>query len=196
MASCFEIYPITTTVRNADGTILSSRQSLDSLFDPEIPEFLDGLLKPYGDNPTQLFWRLNTTFRQLNFLPWAMIFFERQYELAGHVCASRSSPEDVRFSAYSLYPDRERGSDTSPLDDVLEHVDPVPPVSMLFFRSKEVVSELATRSPLFLSCWSALADKPSSRAWLCVPDPPPEDWVKKAEAEDAALFWSFDHHAP
>ena len=68
------------------------------------------------------------------------------------------------------------------------------PVSMLFFRSKEVMSTLATRSPLFLSCWSALSDKPQDSNWLCVLDPLPEDWVKETESGDAALFASLDHH--
>ena len=53
---------------------------------------------------------------------------------------------------------------------------------------------LATRSPLFLSCWSALADKPEDSNWLCVLDPLPGDWVKETESGDAALFASLDHH--
>ena len=150
MTSCFEIYLLRTETRTTDGT--TSRLDLETM-STETNEFLDRLLEPYKRNSSEVFLKLNMTFRELNFWPWAIIALQREYELAGHVCACRRGREDVKFTAYSV-----GAQDAQPM-----------PVSMLFFRSKEVMSTLATRSPLFLSCWSALSDKPQDSNWEAVP---------------------------
>ena len=172
MASSFEILILREEIRGSSGS--SARLALETM--PETDEFLDTLLEPFGRNSFELVGNMNVSFRQLNFWPWAVIAFEREYRLAGHICASRHNPQDVLFTGYSVragYSVARSGP---------------PPVSMLFFRSKSVVSTLASRGPLFSACWSVLADKPEDRNWLCVPDPLPESWVAEAEKGDAALF--------
>jgi hypothetical protein len=172
MASSFEILLLREEIRGPSGS--SSRLYLETL--PETDEFLDTLLEPFGRNSFELIGNLNVSFRQSNFWPWGVVAFEREYRLAGHVCASRHNPRDVLFTGYSVRTDYSVAR-TGP-----------PPVSMLFFHSKLVVSTLASQSPLFSACWSILADKPQNRNWLCVPDPLPESWVTEAEKVDAALF--------
>ncbi len=172
MASSFEILLLREEVRSATGS--TSHLALETL--PETDEFLDGLLEPFGRNSFELIGNLNVSFRQSNFWPWAIIAFEREYRLAGHVCVSRHNPEDISFTGYSVragYSVAKSGP---------------PPVSMLLFRTKSVASALASHSPLFSACWSVLADKAQNRNWLCVPDPLPEKWVIEAEQGDAALF--------
>ena len=143
---------------------------------PETDECIDSLVKPFGRESFELMWGLNNSFQQSNFWPWAIILLDREYRLAGHVCASRNSLEDVLFTAYSV---RHGYSITA--------TGP-PPVSMLFFRSKGVASALASQSPLFSACWSMLADKPQNRNWLCILDTLAGSWVGEMEKEDDALF--------
>ena len=124
MTSCIEIYLLRTVTRSADGTV--ARLDLETV-GTKADELLDPLLDPYERNTWGVFNSLNITFRELDFWPWAIIALDREYELAGHVCACRRSPEDVKFTGYSV------GAPNSN-----EDVDPMP-VSMLFFHSKEVI---------------------------------------------------------
>ncbi len=174
MASSFEIFLLREQVRSENGT--TSQLSFDTETQ-EADDALDRLLEPFGQNSWELLGNMNVTFQRQNFWPWAIIAFEREYQLPGHVFASRRNPQDVLLSAYSLkgkYSIAESGP---------------PAVSMLWFKNKSVAADLATKSPLFSACWAVLNDKSEDKHWLCIPEPLPDDWVAEAEKTDAELFW-------
>jgi hypothetical protein len=153
MASVFEILLLRD--KNHHSKDASVRLSLTTT--TEADKCLDNLLEPFGRSSFELIEDLNKSFRKINFWPWAIITFAHEYRLAGHVSATRHSRKDVVFSGYSVQ------------DGYSVVRDGPPPMSMLFFHSKSVVSTLASRSPLFSACWSVLADKPKNKNWLCVP---------------------------
>lgn len=177
MATSFEIHLLRETLRGPGGS--RTRLFLETM--PETDAFMNNLLKPFGRSSFELVDSLSVSFRHSKIWPWAIVAFEREYQLAGHISELRRRPQDVAFSSYSVQPDSS------------EAVSGPPPVSMLCFRSKAIAAALASQSPLFPSalfaaCWSVLADKEEDRHWLCVPDRLPEGWVAEAEREDAALY--------
>ncbi len=172
MASSFEILVQREETQDSDEI----RLRLDLAAMTEADVILDDLLKPYGRNSFEFIDYLNESFRKANLWPWAIVAFEREYRLGGHVSATRFSRWDVAFSSYSI------------LKDYSVKRNGAPPMSLLFFRNKNVASMLAPKSPLFSSCWSVLADKPRDKKWLCIPDPLPESWVEKTEKGDNVLF--------
>ena len=172
MAQSFEIMLLREEIRSSRGS--TSRLALETL--PETDEFLDRLLESFDRNSFELIGNLKVSFQQNNFWPWAIVAFEREYHLAGHICSTRLNPYDVLFTSYSVrsgYSISQSGP---------------PPVSMLFFRNKSVLSDLALKSPLFSACWLILKDKPQDKYWICFPDPLPDDWVRGIEKEDTQLF--------
>jgi hypothetical protein len=120
--------------------------------------------------------KLNVSWRQSDFWPWAVAAFPREFRLAGHILENRGDPGDLSFTGYSV------GANFSVARDG------PPPVSMLFFRSKDSARALAHKSPLFSVCWEVLSDKPEGKRWLCFPDPPEKGWVDEAETKDPDLF--------
>lgn len=172
MATHFELFPTSASQHGPAG--LEQSVSLETLPDADAP--LDALLAPFKRSSLDLLASINAALEVRGFWPWAIVLFEREFRLAGHVRTTRQAEGDVMFSGYSIrpgYSPRRHGA---------------PPVSILLFRDKPTAAGHADASPLFRVCWDALVDLPAERHWLCVADSPPEDWVRETESGDDVLF--------
>jgi hypothetical protein len=136
---------------------------------------MDAILAHFGATAAEWCERLNFSFSKEIVMPWAIMALSREYRLAGHLCRIRGTPSEMRLSCYSKLP-ADRPSTF------------VPPLGCIFIANKAVLQAAAARSPLLESAWSALAEKASNVHWLCIPEPPSDDWVRVHEAGDDALF--------
>ena len=124
---------------------------------------IEEALKRNGADLTFFLWNSADMFGDR--WPWAWIFFPECYPLASHLRSVRREQSEMPFTLYGREPD------------------PVPPgwmpcVGAVMPMTKEVLSEAASRSPMFESSWSLLADCSATAHWACLSDPLDEGWVE------------------
>ena len=169
---CYEIFLLQTLARGDDSQ--SSRFSLEVMGDAE--DALDSLLEKFNTHSFSFMMALNNSYQNINWWPWVIIVFGEEYRIAGHLASIRVNKLDFNFTAFSIpkhYSIEEHG---------------VPPVSVISVKSKDVLIELAKKSPLFNSAWELLKSRSEERRWLVFSDPPEKDWIRKTSKKDDALF--------
>jgi hypothetical protein len=177
MGQCFEISSLQSYEREVQvGVSAPFQRSSDMLFLPLAGEdAIDALLKPFDMNAFVFLLRLENNISRGIPYPWALIAFEKEYRLAGHFCRIRGDRTKLNFTAFSIM-------------DSVPPADFVPPLSCIFVAEKQALAEAAQRSALLSSAWDLLRDRAEERHWLCIPDPPPEEWVRQNEQGDDDLF--------
>lgn len=128
-------------------------------------EALDRAAGPYGAEAKDLIFHLRSVFKKEEFFPWAHIFLPKEYPIYHYCNALRAHPTDFRMSSYTV---NVRGRDPNELS---------PAVSMFFFQSKGLLSYYAEKSYLFELFLNDLRDCETSRSWVIITDPLPEDWA-------------------
>jgi len=134
---------------------------------PDADEFLLSLEYGFRDNPEGV--------------PWALIFFDREYRLGGHLLSIRPN-RNLRFGNYSAYNKSAPPSDPS--------ANTAPPLSIVFVFSKFAL-EVASRSGSLLLAepWQALRDREEDRHWAVVCSELDVAWVQETEKGDDDLFF-------
>jgi len=159
MKRCYEFYILKETVTESDGRTSSSR--LFTEIHPDAEETVEQLLAKHDRNSWEFFGNIDVSFRQDGLWPWAIVFYEEEYRIAGHVVALRQNRTDFSFTALSLKPGcysiAEQG---------------VPPVGVLFINRKSALEAAALQSELFKKAWEQLAEMPENRHWICIAESP------------------------
>lgn len=143
---------------------------------PDAEEALDKIVEPYGTNSTILMMSLSNHITSRETVPWAVICLDQEYSLAGHLCEVRPEPAYLRFAFYDKNVD-------------INSPGFIPKVGVIVAMSKDALSlGAATGSLLLANAWELLKDKSEYRQWLCLPDPPPSEWLAHAEDIDNHLY--------
>ncbi|WHZ13023.1 MAG: hypothetical protein OJF60_003464 [Burkholderiaceae bacterium] len=118
--------------------------------------------------------------------PWAVIFFPKEYPLAGHLLSIRPN-RDIRFFCYSLM-------DIRKFESYDPKIDGAPPMSIVYVYSKSaIMSPRVSESPIMKEASEALADKPDNGNWAIVVDPIDPAWVEEAAKTNEALYAAFSN---
>lgn len=169
---CYEIFLLETLTRG--GGTQSSSLSLEVLGEAE--DALDSLLEKFDNNSFAFMTKVNKAYINLNWWPWAIIVFSEEYRLAGHLASIRKSTDDFNFSGHGLpsnYSIEENG---------------VPPVSIISIKNKEVLNNIAEKSPLLKSAWELLKDREDNKRWLVFPEPLDKQLLSGLLKGDDELF--------
>lgn len=161
------------------------------IFPPEVETRLGTVLAPYGYNidadegPDVRFFlsRIELSCRlQFRRMPWAMIFYPREYPVSGHFVSIRTNVDDMSFSNYSLLRDRNQQFDPA--------IDGVPPLSFLWLFSKSGLEEAAKHnSPLLEDVWLTLVDKSADSSWVVFPEALDSHWVDEVAKTNSEMFF-------
>jgi hypothetical protein len=161
------------------------------IFPPEVEIRLRTVLAPYGyeidsdEAPDVHFFlsRIEDSCRsQFHRMPWAIVFYPKEYPLSGHFLSIRTNADDMRFSAYSLLRDRDLHFDPA--------IDGAPPFSFLWIFSKSALEETAKyNSPLLKDVWLTLADKSANSSWVAFPGALDSHWVDEVAKTNEELFF-------
>lgn len=120
--------------------------------------------------------------------PWAVIFFPKEYPLAGHLLSIRPN-RDIRFFCYSLMNMRK-------FESYDPEIDGAPPMSIVYVYSKSaIMSPRISESPIMKEASEALADKPDDGNWVVIVDPIDPAWVEEAAKTNEALYYEFSNSA-
>lgn len=164
--------------------------------EPESDVGVHALPEPFeipGELERLLYWRLSpgitrhmveSGVRQLlragtHAAPWAVVALDRPYRLIGLFLSERGTPADMIALTDNPSPARR----TNPRLK-----------AMLVFR-KSALEAAAERCELFRPASELLADRPENGSWLCLPEPPEEEWTRRHEAADDDLFATVRHRA-
>lgn len=171
MRKTFEILTLETTTRYAESVTTTCSLAIHPEHDEEFDEFVSSK----GGSGFFFLDEISEATRSSGW-PWAIVAFEKNYHLSGHVLNVRLSSDGVKFGAFNQDSHESDGS---------------PAMAFIMFRSKPIAQSHKDASPLFAACWEALKDQPESRSWFCVADPLPQHWIDKVEKEDDKLFSEF-----
>jgi len=175
MKKCYEFYILRVDTQYADGKKDPSWEF--SSIDPDTSGEIIDFLQKHNRDSDQFFYNVDAMYKQYGVWPWAIVLFDEEFRLAGHVASIRKDKKDLLFSAYSIntgnYSVAEMG---------------VPSVSHLYVYRKEAIEEAAIQSELFKAAWERLRDLPEHRHWICIADSPSEGWVKQTSQNDDQLF--------
>lgn len=161
------------------------------IFPEEIEQSLKTIIEPYGyatddddqrPNVRSMLHRVEKAIRhQFDCIPWAIVFYPKEYPLSGHLLSIRPS-EEIRFSAYSvIHPDC-NAYDPKVLG--------APPLSLLWIVTKEALTKAAeSNSPLIADVYETLKDAPEDGHWTMLADSLDPDWVEEAEKLNSKLFF-------
>lgn len=176
MAKCYEIPKLEILERSVRDGVPDPWTTCDLVVLPdEAMAAMDAILVQFGSTAAEWCDRLNASLSNGMAMPWAVIALGREYHLAGHFSQIRGAPAEMRFSPYSDVP-KDRPSDY------------VPPLGVILAASKAALKAASARSVLLESAWNTLAEKASNLHWLCMPEPPSDDWVRGHESGDDVLF--------
>ena len=175
MCGCFEFFILQESVSEANSTISSSRLFIE--IHPDAEDVIESLLSRFERNTFEFFGNVDVSCRREGVWPWAIVLFEREFRLAGHVVSLRQQRSDFFCSAYSLKPGEY---------SLAEHG--VPPVSILFINKKQALKDAARESELFKKAWNQLASKSEHQHWICISESPSNEWVNITSVNDDQLF--------
>jgi hypothetical protein len=181
------------SINESTNVVESENCSTWMIFPEEVEESLACIIKPYVDTSdseaesiaSRILSKIEMSCRsQFGRIPWAIVFFPKEYPLSGHLLNIRSSL-DVRFSAYSVIE--------------MKQYDPnvlgAPPLSILWFFTKESLLKTAERkSPMLAGIYEAMRDVDEDGCWTMIADPLDPEWVANAAKTNSALFFQAVGH--
>lgn len=145
-------------------------------------ELLEAVAAPFKmDAQAFLAWHAQSFVTNDEEFPWAIIVFEQELPLSGHVARIRGVKGNMPLHAFSI------------LTRGVKSVAPgcAPRVSTISVRRKAILKTAAEQSLLFRPAWEALKDRAEDKPWFCFSDPPPADWVAATAVGDDALFFQY-----
>ena len=145
-------------------------------------ELLEAFAAPFKvDAKEFLAWHAESFPSNGDEFPWAIIMFEQELPLIGHVTRIRGAKGNMPVHTFSI------------MTGGVKSVAPgcAPRVSTISVRRKAILKTAAEHSPLFRPAWEALQDKAEDKPWFCFSDPPPADWVAATAVGDDALFFQY-----
>lgn len=176
MAKCYEIARLEMLERSIPDGVPDPWTTSDLVVLPdEAMAAMDAILVQFGSTAAKWCDRFNVSLSNGLAMPWAIIAFGREYRLAGHFSQIRGAPAEMRFSFYS----------DLPTDRPLDYV---PPLGIIMVANKAALQAASARSVLLEPAWDTLVDKAPNMHWLCLPEPPSDDWVREHESGDDVLF--------
>jgi len=140
-------------------------------------ELLDKCVNVYGDTGEGWKFKIQHAVTSFGELPWAIIFLDREYQLAGHFMELKEGSIDLKFTWYSV------GS-----ADLSNHLDRR--ISVIFVMNKSALMFFGEKSQLLSGAFDLLKDKTENKHWLCIPEPLPQDWAAKNERLDLDILKS------
>lgn len=168
--SCFELRIAQALTTDGDANVLNKRLVF------AVPDAAGRLLRPilqsYEQDPFWYFDKLKTGHAPA---PWAIACLDREYDLAGHVVATRPAEAGIRFAAYQPSPKR-------PCSDF------IPGLGTLVFFSKSGLQVTAKSSPLFATAWETLQECAEHQNWLALLPPLSGPWLSEALEVDRKLW--------
>ena len=195
MGTCYPLtlQPMQRTVIN-EATMTASKELVTwMIFPPEVEIRLRTVLSPYGydidsdEAPDVRFFlsRIEDSCRfDFRRMPWAIVFYPKEYPLSGHFLSIRKNADDMRFSTYSLLRDRNLRFDPA--------IDGAPPLSFLWIFSKSALEETAKHnSPLLEDVWQTLAHKSPESSWVAFPEALDSHWVSEVEKTNTEMFFRY-----
>lgn len=145
------------------------------IYENELEERLDAIMKPYHCSFGRWITLAENDIRNgKREFSWAYIFFERDYQLAGHFVSARGDIP-MLFSSHWLC------AGNVPLDGV-------PPLGQIFVQEKSDLEKVVAKTALLQSAWEDLKDLSETRHWIYIAPPLSEQWVAEHEAGDRELF--------
>lgn len=175
MKRCYELSMIHKEVKKADVIIESSWPL--SVIDPEAEKIIGNFLRKHNTNLERYISYVNAKHEREGVFPWAIVFYNKEFRLAGHLASIRQNSNDFRFSAYSIKTDNYSVAEMG-----------VPSVSLLYVYKKKAIQQAAKESEFFSAAWEQLADLPENQHWICIADSPSEEWVKQTSQNDDELY--------
>lgn len=103
-------------------------------------------------------------------LPFATIYFNKQYPLGGYISANRWDKYDSPYQYYSSNPDPEMKF-----------------AGCWWFRTKERLEYTSRHSSIAAKAWELLYDKSEYSPWVVFSDPLDDDFVSAAEKYNEKL---------
>ena len=161
----FELIIAESAASRNGGPFVKDRRLTFGIPD-EAEAILEPVLKPYGQNPTWYFDKV-----EFSEPPWALLCLDREYRLAGHLAAARTGVSGITFTQYTRIP--------RPIPASF-----VPAVGLIVIHDKTALEACATRSPILGAGWSVLAERSLARSWLTVIDALDPSWVRAEEELD------------
>ena len=176
MKGCYEFFVLGSSSVSHGGKSTQERTFIE--IHPDHEETFNNFLKAFGKSSFGLLNTLSRSFQKDGSVPWALIFFEREFQIAGHVLSVREIKSEISFSALSIvgpgkYSIEEQG---------------VPPVGFLMIENKSALEKAARESELFRMGWELLTDKSEGRKWICIAESPSNQWVDENSEGDDELF--------
>ena len=171
-----EFFILEEQIRDATGRIVSRNKFLE--VDTPEAEILDTFLKRFNRDSDEFLHRLSISIRKMDNWPVAIILFNRELHLAGHVLSVRRERSDFSFSTYVI---NNRNYSFA--------VDGIPTVGSLVINNRKSVEEASGKSELFKLVWKRLSALPASQNWICTMEVPPEDKIiDQTKHDDDKLF--------
>jgi len=124
---------------------------------PEALKKLEKVVFRYGGNVDSWLWHLEQFLRESEMpYPWAIIVFDRDYEIGSYIHQVRGLIP-VRFSSFSGWLANRRNYDLNA-------------VGFMLIFNKSDLRELARRAILFQPAWNLMHDKSENSHWISFMD--------------------------
>ena len=159
-----EFFILEEQIRDASGTAVSWKKFLE--VDLPAAEILDSFLKRFNRDSDELLHKLSISIQIMNIWPVAIIFFNRELHLAGHVLSMRKARSDFSFTTYAI----KSGNYSFAVDGI-------PTVGGLIINNRKSIEEASGKSELFKLVWNRINALPASQNWICTMEVPPGDQI-------------------
>ncbi len=146
--------------------------SLAYLLPEDAAAAVEPILAPYNQSPDWYFDRLNHGRPPA---PWAVVCFDREYRIAGHIAETRGASRGIAFSTYRSQPD--------PMPE-----DYVPGVGVLLIFDRSALEQCSSRSSVLAQIWDALKECSVDARWLLVMDALSPSWLDVTAQGDDDLW--------
>jgi hypothetical protein len=140
----------------------------------KVENSLESLLEPHDQHPGWFFTKIENSCADS---PWAFVCFDREYSIAGHFTTCNPKNSGILFAPYS-----------NPPDPIPQNF--VPKVGVVVVQKKKGLETAKSSSLLFQQLWDYLKDCDSTRPWLIVADPLPNEWLDQIMPKDSELWLS------
>ena len=107
-------------------------------------------------------------------MPWALVCFNRDYKVIGHILRAKQGNRLLGMSSYTNL--------------TLEPGEIPESIGCLHVFQKTVLEQFKNDSPILLLAWEALADLPTNKSWLVILDPFEDKWIEAIEDEDKNIL--------
>lgn len=157
----FEITPLTIPAYNNNLHLAQPDLLLSYHIPDEAEETLQDILTPYKQDPV---WYMEKISPGRQPAPWAFVFLDREYNIAGHINRVRPADAGIGYAPYTT-------------QDATGYSHLAPKVGALVFMHKEGLAKSKDRSPIFAAAWSALHSCSEEEQYLVTLDTLSEDWL-------------------